>query len=246
MVLVSEPICRMCKKAPGQMVDHIIPILDKGCKLCLDNLQTLCNSCHSYKSVVEFKLHRPYWMPTPIVPVTIVFGASGSGKTTYCEENMNDGDLLIDLDYIRSDITGKEMYQWDGAEKLNESLLKRNSLLASLARPGADKKYKRVWFILSSPKIEVQQWWSNRLKAKTILMKTTIGVCKERVKSDRRREGKEEYFTNLIDLWFSTYKDLNLHISIPKEVGGSSSLKGSNRGSALHLFFPDKPFSRGT
>jgi len=56
--LIKEPLCRECKRhgiyTKGNEVDHIIP--HKGnFKLFIDrvNLQTLCTSCHSKKTMRE-------------------------------------------------------------------------------------------------------------------------------------------------------------------------------------------------
>jgi 5-methylcytosine-specific restriction protein A len=42
--------CVICKEKPAELVDHIIEIKDGGCAYCLDNLQSLCNSCHNIKT----------------------------------------------------------------------------------------------------------------------------------------------------------------------------------------------------
>ncbi|MDD5359479.1 MAG: HNH endonuclease signature motif containing protein [Sulfurovaceae bacterium] len=49
--LKRNPICCVegCDK-PAVIVDHIIEIEDGGCKLCLDNLQSMCISCHNIKT----------------------------------------------------------------------------------------------------------------------------------------------------------------------------------------------------
>jgi 5-methylcytosine-specific restriction protein A len=51
------PLCAECerqnKTTLGTVVDHIIPIRIGGDKLSLDNLQTLCTSCHNSKSAKE-------------------------------------------------------------------------------------------------------------------------------------------------------------------------------------------------
>lgn len=55
-MLSTEPLCRMCLAKgitePGDHVDHIIP-LAKGGDNDLSNLQPLCASCHSSKTVRE-------------------------------------------------------------------------------------------------------------------------------------------------------------------------------------------------
>lgn len=55
--LNSQPFCEECLKAgkrtKATMVDHIVPIKQGGDKFAPSNLQSLCFSCHSRKSVEE-------------------------------------------------------------------------------------------------------------------------------------------------------------------------------------------------
>lgn len=55
--LEQQPLCEECLKhdrhTPAQMVDHIVPINRGGAPLDLQNLQSLCNSCHNSKSARE-------------------------------------------------------------------------------------------------------------------------------------------------------------------------------------------------
>ena len=55
--LQLSPFCEECRKGgtivPGKIVDHIIPIKQGGEPFDLNNLQTLCWSCHSRKSIHE-------------------------------------------------------------------------------------------------------------------------------------------------------------------------------------------------
>ena len=50
----KNPLCVMCGDngiiKEGNVVDHIIPRRQGGSDYNLDNLQTLCNSCHGIKS----------------------------------------------------------------------------------------------------------------------------------------------------------------------------------------------------
>ena len=56
--LAMEPLCRMClaegKYTPATDVDHIIPHRGNPRLMYdVDNLQSLCHSCHSRKTVLE-------------------------------------------------------------------------------------------------------------------------------------------------------------------------------------------------
>ena len=52
-----NPLCENCESKgltePGVEIDHIIAIRDGGERLGMNNLQTLCRSCHSSKSAQE-------------------------------------------------------------------------------------------------------------------------------------------------------------------------------------------------
>lgn len=55
--LDTQPFCEEClkegKRTKATMVDHIVPIKQGGDKFAPSNLQSLCWSCHSRKSVLE-------------------------------------------------------------------------------------------------------------------------------------------------------------------------------------------------
>jgi len=49
VVLVEEPVCRICGRKPSSQVDHIIPLC-KGGTDSRDNLQGICFDCHEIKT----------------------------------------------------------------------------------------------------------------------------------------------------------------------------------------------------
>lgn len=52
--LMRDPLCVWCGEL-GQIVDHIEEISDGGSATCIDNLQTLCKSCHNKKTSIKSK-----------------------------------------------------------------------------------------------------------------------------------------------------------------------------------------------
>lgn len=56
-VLTSEPLCRHCLAqghvTPACEVDHIVPMAHGGARLDPVNLQPLCRTCHSRKTMRE-------------------------------------------------------------------------------------------------------------------------------------------------------------------------------------------------
>jgi len=57
MKLRDNPTCEECRKSgtlvKATVVDHITPIRHGGERLSMENLQSLCGSCHSRKSAKE-------------------------------------------------------------------------------------------------------------------------------------------------------------------------------------------------
>ena len=56
-VLRNEPLCRPCQANDrvevATQVDHIVPISQGGALLDIENLQPICNECHTGKSANE-------------------------------------------------------------------------------------------------------------------------------------------------------------------------------------------------
>jgi 5-methylcytosine-specific restriction endonuclease McrA len=54
LVLARDPICKMCQRAASTVADHIIPHKGNWTLFCdLNNLQGLCDPCHSIKTAAE-------------------------------------------------------------------------------------------------------------------------------------------------------------------------------------------------
>jgi len=51
--LGMNPVCEICLKEKATTADHVIPVKQGGAPLDITNLQSLCGSCHSRKSIQE-------------------------------------------------------------------------------------------------------------------------------------------------------------------------------------------------
>lgn len=58
MVLERDPFCRICGLQKSDSVDHIVPLRAGGAMYDENNLQGLCHSCHSRKTIMEMRYER--------------------------------------------------------------------------------------------------------------------------------------------------------------------------------------------
>ena len=168
-------------------VDHILPKAKGGTDED-HNLQAICKSCHQDKTALESAhsdkrvSYYPEWLPRPAIPVTVVCGPPGAGKTTYCEQRAGKEDLVIDVDEIAARITGKPIYH-ASFEELSQAIRVRNKMLADLA----NTTYKKAWLITVGKYESKRNWWRDKLNAELIVLEPDKRTCIARVKADERR-----------------------------------------------------------
>lgn len=212
LFLRANPWCVRCRHegrhALASVVDHIQP---HGGNYELfwsrSNWQSLCTYHHNSKTASEdggFNNNRrlPSDLKPSAIPLIIVCGPSGSGKTSYVNSQAMSGDIIIDLDQIKSELSGMPWYE-AGDEWLTPSLIERNKRLAQLSEESQGKK---AWFIVSAPKAADREKWSAMLKPKkVIVLAVPPHFCKERLKNDSRREDKWQKYAALSERWWKEY-----------------------------------------
>jgi len=138
---------------------------------------------------------HPSWLRPSKIPVTIVCGPPCSGKTTYVQERIQEGELCIDLDEIVKKSTNLKRHSWDEGV-LDKGLYERNRLLSKLSKPS---KYTKAWFIVSEPKEAWRKWWCRKLGTEDIVvLETSENICKSRTNNLIIREA--------ITKWWTEYK----------------------------------------
>lgn len=210
--LKLNPLCLHCREngfvVSATVVDHVEPHRgDPGLFWDIENWQALCNRCHvGWKQRQEkgelSRLAReranPPLAPSRI-PVVIVCGPPGSGKSTYVAMHRGPNDVVIDLDVIRAELAGTPIHRANAAWT-GRALDVRNRMLDRLA---TDAEHDRAWFIVSAPDAAERDLWRRKLRAaEIVLMDTPRDECIRRIRADPQRAGEGERMEMLVDAWF--------------------------------------------
>jgi hypothetical protein len=129
-------------------------------------------------------LLRPAGLRRSLIPLTIVCGPPGAGKSHFVAENKGPGDKVIDLDDIAATLCRRERRIPLGPEMLTKALNRRNDWLRWLAeKPEAPA----AWFIVTAADPAERAWWQRQLGGELIVIATPAALCIERIRVDPLR-----------------------------------------------------------
>jgi predicted kinase len=154
---------------------------------------------------------HPTWFRQSYIPLTIVCGAPGSGKSTYVDTHAGPNDLVICFDRIARSMYGKggdaRPHASLTGSQVGDVLRQRNEMLGDLMRAKARDRWPAAWLIVSEPRADYRQWWQDRLKPKAIVvMLTPPDECKRRVKRDAQAgDRRHDTVEATIDAWWASY-----------------------------------------
>lgn len=144
-------------------------------------------------------LARPIGLRPSLIPLTMVCGPPGSGKTTYARTHAGPKDLIVDLDEIRCRLAGVPIHR-AGDEWQAQALVERNRILTALT---SNRTHQRAWFIIGAPTEEERQWWRAQLGAEQIVvMNVSKAECLRRIANDPLRRGVESQMAQWVERWF--------------------------------------------
>lgn len=196
----GEIICEYCGKPITRAYDMIghhkeeltdENVNDFAVSLNPDNIMLVHHRCHNY-------IHNK--LGYAVREVYLVYGAPLSGKYTWVQENMNEGDLVIDLDNIWQCISGMPRYVKPNRLK-SVAFNVRNALIDAVRyRAGRwNNAYIIGGYALSSERMRL----CKELGAREVMIESTQDECLARL--EQRENVDKSEWKRYIEDWFRLY-----------------------------------------
>lgn len=142
--------------------------------------------------------------------VYYVYGAPCSGKSTFVRENMQSGDLVLDIDKLWSAMSGQPEYIKPNAIKANV-FIARNAIIDSIkTRAGS---WGTAWVIEGGALLGDRMRRIETLGAEPIYIDTPLDECLQRLASDDSRRTVQGQWIDYIKQWFDSYQPDAVRVS---------------------------------
>lgn len=204
LVIERHGICDRCGKDFSDDTSNLIAhhkkhltdetLKDPSVAVNPDNIEILCTRCHNHEHVEKGFIQGAK-------RVFIVFGAPYSGKTTYVRENMDAGDLVVDLDYIYYALSLTPIHTHP-IELKRTAFAVRDFIYDQIRIRNGN--WDTAWVIASLPRKDERARLAARLGASTILVEASQEECIKRfINADE--EPRTPDMERVIKDWYKEY-----------------------------------------
>jgi 5-methylcytosine-specific restriction endonuclease McrA len=214
--------CQVCGRLEGDtsklVCDHVEPHRGDVAKFWAGPFQTLCKPCHDGQKQKEEiaaraagldvyggkpASYRPEWLRPSVIPLTIVCGPPASGKNHYVRQHAGSTDLVIDLDLIVANLSGRPVsHRWDRERWLQMALRLRNAMLGELSKQSA---WPSAWLIMTEPSAERRAWWADKMQPKAIIViEADEATCMANAAQDADHD--RHHTLLMVRRWWSEYR----------------------------------------
>lgn len=195
-------ICEYCGEPIVRAYDcighHVIELNDMNVNDAMialnpDNIQLVHHKCHN-------RIHNKLRYGEDIRQIYLVYGSPLAGKSTWVNEVMNEGDLIIDMDNIWQCVSGCNRYVKPG--RLNACVFGVRDTLLDMVKY-RHGKWLNAYIIGGYPLISERERLCKELGAREIFIDTPMEVCIERLTYCKDRDLTE--WVRYIHEWWMKY-----------------------------------------
>lgn len=194
----GELICEHCEKPIVKAYDcighHVIELTennvdDVAIALNPDNIMLVHHRCHN-------KIHNKLGYSDR--KIYLVYGSPLSGKSTFVKENMDEGDLVIDINNIWQCISNCDRYVKPNRLRSNVFQLRDTMLDMVRVRNG---KWLNAWIVGGYPMKNERERLCKSLKAREIFIDTPKDECIKRLYENPNGRDIDEWVKYIEDWW---------------------------------------------
>jgi 5-methylcytosine-specific restriction endonuclease McrA len=227
--LRKEPLCENCLLDDGRVtaadtVHHLKPHRGDW-SLFTDpaNLGSVCKSCHDGEiqrgeragwtdRAWQVEGHRipprviqPIAMQPSAIPLTMVCGPPGAGKSTYIDRRKGSDDIVVDIDAILTELSGSVLRTQQRREQyLLDAFMERNRRLSALS---LETRPIKAWFIIGAPHPSTREAWAQQLRPEAVVvMATPLRVCCDRIRGQDTRAPTAQGMIAGVNAWWDRYE----------------------------------------
>lgn len=169
---------------------------DRAISLNPSMIELVCFDCHN-------KEHKRFGYESER-KIYVVYGPPMSGKSTFVRQNMNRGDIVIDMDQLYAAVSGLPYY--DKPDNLFTNVIGiHNQLVDNIkTRHG---KWNDAWIVGGYADRYKRERIANDLDAELIFCEVSKEECLQRLEQDEDRRYRKDEWQEYIHKWFDTYTE---------------------------------------